>query len=87
MTRVSEAVSQREHALFVGRHRELAAFRQWLLADTPFPEPRFSMTTVVLIILAALAFFFGFPQPSDEPSGQGASTEPAAEAQPETEES
>ena len=38
MTRVSEAVSQREQALFVGRHRELAAFRQWLLADTPFPE-------------------------------------------------
>src|SRR5437660_757965 len=38
MTRVSEAVSQREQALFVGRHRELAAFRQWLLADTQFPE-------------------------------------------------
>src|SRR5438105_987637 len=38
MTRVSEAVSRREQALFVGRHRELAAFRQWLLADTPFPE-------------------------------------------------
>ena len=29
----------------------------------------------------------GEEQPSDEPSGQGASTEPAAEAQPETEES
>src|SRR5438270_2124042 len=38
MTRVSEAVSQREQALFVGRHRELATFRQWLLADPQLPE-------------------------------------------------
>src|SRR3989442_14414366 len=38
MSRVSEAVSQRERQLFVGRQRELAAFRRWLVADTAFPE-------------------------------------------------
>ena len=38
MTRVSEAVSQREQQLFVGRQRELAAFERWLVAGTAFPE-------------------------------------------------
>jgi energy-coupling factor transporter ATP-binding protein EcfA2 len=38
MTRVSEAVARRDQTLIVGRQSELATFRQWLVADAPFPE-------------------------------------------------
>jgi hypothetical protein len=38
MRTVGQAVSGLDEQLFVGREQELAAFRQWLVADTDLPE-------------------------------------------------